>query len=107
MKVSIIKLIYDDNIVFVDVTADWCATCQYNKINVLSNFEVQEKFIQLNVIKIKADWTKPDKNIQKFLEDNKKFGIPFNIIYDKNNSNGIQLSELLSVNEVLDILNNL
>jgi peptide chain release factor 1 len=25
------------NIVFVDITADWCATCQYNKINVVNS----------------------------------------------------------------------
>ena len=105
--VNITKLVQNDNILFIDVTADWCATCKYNKINVLNNPLVKEAFIKFNVIKIKADWTKPDKKILKFLEDNNKFGIPFNIIYDKNNLNGIPLSELLSVNELVEILKNL
>ena len=105
--VSIEKLIHEDNIVFIDVTADWCATCQFNKINVLNNSLVEEAFSKFNVTKVKADWTKPNKKIEKFLQDNNKFGIPFNIVYDKNNINGIELSELLSANEVLETLNNL
>ena len=106
-SVNIENLIKEDNIVFIDVTADWCATCQFNKINVLNSPLVKEAFLDFNVIKIKADWTKPNKKIQKFLQDNKKFGIPYNVIYDRNNINGIELSELLSVNEVLQILNKL
>jgi suppressor for copper-sensitivity B len=105
--VSIEKLIHEDNIVFIDVTADWCATCQFNKINVLNSSLVEEAFLKFNVIKVKADWTKPNKKIEKFLQDNNKFGIPLNIVYDKKNSNGIELSELLSVNEVLETLNKL
>ena len=64
-------------------------------------------FSKFNVIKVKADWTKPNKKIEKFLQDNKKFGIPYNVIYNKNNINGIEFSELISVNEVLETLNNL
>ena len=105
--VDIKELISEDKIIFVDVTADWCATCQFNKFNVLDNILVKEAFLKHKVIKIKADWTKPNKKIEKFLENNKKFGIPYNVIYDKNNINGINLSELLSVNEVIETLNNL
>ena len=106
-SVNIENLIKNNNIVFVDVTADWCATCQFNKVNVLNKALVKETFLNLNVIKVKADWTKKNKKIEQFLEDNKKFGIPYNVIYDKNNIQGIELSELLSVKEVLSILNNL
>ena len=105
--IDIEKLIDEDKIIFIDVTADWCATCQFNKIKVLENFLVKEAFLKYNVIKIKADWTKPNKKIEAFLQENKKFGIPYNVIYDKNNINGIELSELLSINEMLQTLNNL
>ena len=101
------ELILSNNIVFVDITADWCATCQYNKINVLNSNKVKNAFDQFNVIKIKGDWTKPNFSIQKFLEQNNKYGIPFNIIYSKKNPKGIVLSELLSQKEVLDTLNKL
>ena len=106
-NVDIQNLIQKDYILFVDVTADWCATCQFNKLNVLNNVLVKEAFSELNVIKIKADWTKPNENIQNFLQQNNKYGIPFNIIYDKNHTNGIILSELLSLKEILSTLENL
>jgi suppressor for copper-sensitivity B len=105
--VNIEKLIQEDNIVFVDVTADWCATCQFNKINVLNSSLVKEVFLKFKVIKVRADWTKPNKKIENYLQNNKKFGIPYNVIYNKKNINGIDLSELLSVKEVLETLNNL
>jgi len=100
------KLILDDKIVFVDITADWCVTCQYNKINVLNSNVIEEAFSQYNVFKIKGDWTKPNMKIQRFLEKNKKYGIPFNIIYSKKYPNGIVLSELLSEDEITNVLNN-
>jgi len=105
--VNIEKLILEDNIIFVDVTADWCATCQFNKINVLNTSLVKEAFLKYNVIKVRADWTKSNKKIEEFLQGNKKFGIPYNVVYNKNNVKGIELSELLSVKEVLKILDNL
>ena len=106
-SVNIKKLIQENNIVFIDVTADWCATCQFNKINVLNSTIVEEAFSKFDVIKIKADWTKPNKKIEKFLQNNSKFGIPYNIFYNKSNKNGVELSELLSTKEVLETLNNL
>jgi len=104
---NIEKLIEEGNIVFVDITADWCATCQYNKINVLNSKIIVNIFEQFNVIKVKGDWTKPNTEIQKFLEKNKKYGIPFNAIYNSNHPNGIVLSELLSENAIVKVLNNL
>ena len=56
---------------------------------------------------MRADWTKSNKKIEEFLQGNKKFGIPYNVVYNKNNVKGIELSELLSVKEVLKILDNL
>ena len=97
----------EENILFIDVTADWCATCQFNKINVLNSQSIKEVFEQYNVIKIRGDWTKSNIIIEKFLQEHKKFGIPFNIIYNKENPKGIVLSELLSENEIVEALNKL
>jgi len=104
---NIENLITEGNIVFIDITADWCATCQYNKINVLNSKIIKKTFDQFNVVKIKGDWTKPNTKIQEFLEMNKKYGIPFNIIYYKDIINGFVFSELLSESEIIQVLNNL
>ena len=97
----------EENILFIDVTADWCATCQFNKINVLNSESIKKIFEKYNVVKIRGDWTKPNTIIEKFLQEQKKFGIPFNIIYNKENPKGIILSELLSENEIVEVLNKL
>ena len=34
--IKIEDLINDNNIIFLDITADWCATCQFNKVNVIN-----------------------------------------------------------------------
>ena len=34
-NVNIDNMLLNEEIIFVDVTADWCATCQFNKINTL------------------------------------------------------------------------
>ena len=52
-QVNLQELINSNNFVFVDITADWCATCQYNKINVIKSVEIQNVFSEFNVVKVK------------------------------------------------------
>ena len=106
-EINIESIISQDSILFIDVTADWCATCQYNKINGMNSSLIKETFLKYKVVKIRADWTKSNTKIENFLQDNNKFGIPYNVIYDKNNLEGIELPELLSIDEIIKILDNL
>ena len=99
--IIISSLIEENFTVFVDITADWCATCQFNKYNVINSSEVKNNFKNKKVIKIRGDWTKPNKKIENFLNNNNRFGIPFNIIYSKFYKEGIILPEILTVKEVL------
>ena len=43
--INLKQLISQNDIVFVDITADWCATCQFNKINVLQKKSIQDLFV--------------------------------------------------------------
>ncbi|MFD2204341.1 protein-disulfide reductase DsbD family protein [Kiloniella antarctica] len=97
---QISKLVGEGNIVFVDVTADWCITCQVNKKLVLEKDEIQSRLGQSDVIAMLGDWTLPSEEITAYLKQYDRYGIPFNIVYGPNAPNGIVLSELLSVSEV-------
>ena len=103
-EIQIEDLISNNDIVFLDITADWCATCQFNKINVLNNKEVIKAFNKNNIIKVRADWTRPNKQIDMFLNKHNRFGIPFNAFFSKNYPRGMILSELLSEKRILEAI---
>jgi suppressor for copper-sensitivity B len=68
-------------LVFVDVTADWCFTCKVNERLVLETPEVAGAFQQHNVVAMKADWTNRNDQIGKFLAEHGRYGIPFYALY--------------------------
>lgn len=90
------------HVVFVDVTAAWCLTCKVNKTVVLERGEVAQALEQ--TVRLQADWTRPNEVIHAFLQENGRFGIPFNIVYGPNAPDGIALPEVLTSQAVLDAL---
>ena len=64
---SIGELVNEGNIVFVDITADWCVTCKLNKMLVLDNKKTINLLESQGIILMRGDWTKEDKNISSFL----------------------------------------
>jgi suppressor for copper-sensitivity B len=99
-RAAIPQLVAAGNVVFVDVTAEWCITCQVNKKRVLETGDVAAVFDNPKVIMMRADWTKPSKQIANYLASFNRFGIPFNVIYGPNSPSGIVLPELLSKSAV-------
>ena len=106
-NVKIEEIINQKKIVFVDITADWCATCQYNKIKVINSKKIKNIFVKNQIILIRGDWTKPNEKIEKYLNKFNRFGIPFNIIYGEKFPDGIILSELLTKDEIIKAINQL
>ena len=104
LKTDISLLIENDQFVFVDITADWCATCQFNKINVLQTKIIKEAFEDNQIILVRADWTKPSKKIDNYLKKYNRFGIPFNAFFSSKYPNGLLLSEILSKKEILNTI---
>jgi suppressor for copper-sensitivity B len=68
-------------LVFVDVTADWCFTCKVNERLILDTPEVAGAFEEHGVVPMKADWTNRDDTIAKFLAEHGRYGIPFYLLY--------------------------
>jgi suppressor for copper-sensitivity B len=95
-------LVADGKIVFVDVTAEWCITCQVNKKLVLTRGASRVLLSDPNVVAMRADWTNPDEGIARYLASFNRFGIPFNVIYGPVAPNGLALPELLKESVVVD-----
>ncbi|MCK5893840.1 MAG: thioredoxin family protein [Endozoicomonadaceae bacterium] len=92
------------HVVFVDITADWCITCQANKSGVLNRSMVIEALNAPNVVLMQGDWTKPSKLISPFLNQHNRYGVPFNIIYGPRAKEGITLPVILTRDIVMGAL---
>lgn len=90
-------------VVLVDVTADWCVTCKWNKATVLSQDPVASVLMN-GVTPMQADWTRPDPKIGEYLAKHGRFGIPFNIVYGPGAPAGVPLPELLDADTVLEAI---
>lgn len=101
---SLESYLNENRIVLVDVTADWCVTCQLNKITTLNTKKLVDFIVQHEVLVIRADWTNKDKDIFNFIKKYNRYGIPVNIIYGPKNKEGILLPEILSKDIVIDKL---
>jgi len=97
-------LVGDGKVVFVDVTAKWCITCQVNKALVLSQGETYVRLSGPGVYAMQADWTRPNDEISRYLASFGRYGIPFNAVYGPGAQGGIVLPELLTEKAVLEAL---
>lgn len=91
-------------VVFVEVTADWCITCKVNERLVLADEAVARRLGAAGVAAMLADWTRPDPAISDYLKRFRRYGIPFTAVYGPAAPDGIVLPELLSVERVLNAL---
>jgi suppressor for copper-sensitivity B len=94
-----------DNIVIIDITADWCITCKINKIRVFQDKEIIEIIKEKNIIMIQGDITKNNQEITDFMKENNRFAIPFNAVYGPKVSEPIVTSEILSKKELKTAIN--
>ena len=81
--------------VFVDFTATWCITCQVNKRVALNQASVIKRFDELNIVRMKADWTLKDPVITTTLAEFGRNGVPLYVFYPKS-GNPVVLPEVLT-----------
>jgi suppressor for copper-sensitivity B len=100
-RAALARLVADGKVVLVDVTADWCLTCQVNKRLVLSRDAVRTQLERPGVVALRADWTRPDAAIAQYLASHGRYGIPFNAVYGPGAPDGVLLPELLTEEAVV------
>jgi thiol:disulfide interchange protein DsbD len=89
--------------VFVDFTAAWCVTCQYNKKTTLADANVLADLDAKKVQLLRADWTRHDPAISSALGQLGRNGVPVYVLYQAGRP-PVVLSEILSVREVRSAL---
>jgi thiol:disulfide interchange protein len=90
--------------VFVDLTAAWCVTCQFNKRTTFANASVKADFAQRNVALLRADWTRRDAAITQELARLGRSGVPVYALYAPGGAAPRLLPEVLSVTKMREAL---
>jgi suppressor for copper-sensitivity B len=97
-------LVAEGQVVFVNVTAEWCMTCKVNETAVLARPLVRERLGRPGVVAMRGDWTRPDAEISRYLAGFGRYGIPFDAVYGPGLPDGLALPELLTVEAVMAAL---
>jgi thiol:disulfide interchange protein DsbD len=101
-QVRVDTLLAKDTPVYIDFTAQWCATCQLNKKRAYTP-EVVALMKQKGVATLKADKTNANPAIEDALRLLGRTAIPVNVLLTPGKPPLI-LPELLSPNDVLEAL---
>ena len=104
-EARVMDLVSQGKPVFVDFTADWCLSCKVNEKVAFSSSEVTQKFLDLKMALLKADWTLRDETIAKALEKYGRNSIPLYVLYSGNGMDDyVILPEVLSPGILLEAL---
>ena len=94
----------DNQIIFLNFTADWCITCKVNERVALNSEKVKSLIKQKNIKYMEADWTRKNESIAKKLEEFGRSGVPLYLLYPPNGEPSI-LPEILTEDILLEYLN--
>ena len=97
------QLLAEGRPVFVDFTAAWCVTCQYNKRTTLADPAVLADLSAKNVALLRADWTRRDPAVTQALAALGRNGVPVYVLH-RAGQPPLVMTEVLSVSEVREAL---
>lgn len=99
------QLVQEGKPVFLDFTAAWCLSCQFNEKVAFTSVEVQQAFNDLNINAFKADWTSRDETITRALARFGRNSVPLYVLYDGTpNAQPQILPEVITPGVILDAL---
>ncbi len=91
--------------VFLDFTASWCLTCQFNEKSAINVPTVRSLLREKGITAMKGDWTNSDPTITAALKSFGRVGVPLVVYYPAGKeSDPILLPELLTEKIVLDAI---
>ncbi len=101
---AIERLVADGSTVLVDVSASWCLTCKVNELTALKTAEVRNRLSRPGTVVMRADWSRPDPAIARYIQGFGRYGIPLDVVYGPRRPAGEALSELLTARLVVEAL---
>ena len=98
------RLVAEGKTVLVDVSASWWLTCKVNELAALKTAEVRARLMRPGTILMRADWSRPDPVVARYIQSFGRFGIPLDVVYGPRTPAGEPLPELLTPGTVLRAL---
>ena len=93
--------------VYVDFTAAWCLTCQFNK-SILGSESIRKLFEKKNIKMLVGDWTDKNPEILEQLQKFGRAGVPLNLLYSpKSPDSPIVLPSILTKSAVIEAVDKL
>jgi thiol:disulfide interchange protein len=97
------KLRDANQIVLVNMTADWCITCKVNEQVAFSSEKFEQAINAKNVHYMVGDWTNKNEVILKYLNQYQRSGVPLYVVY-AGNANSTVLPQILTTEIVIKAL---
>ncbi|MFK7825137.1 MAG: thioredoxin family protein [Oligoflexales bacterium] len=88
-----------NNMILVNVTANWCLTCKWNEQLVFSSSKFNKLVNELNIELYKADYTEKNSDISDFLREHNKAGVPAYLLINHRHEFR-DLGEILTIDSV-------
>ncbi|MBF0313668.1 MAG: thioredoxin family protein [Oligoflexia bacterium] len=97
------KLQQEKRLSFIYFTAKWCLTCKTNERLVLMSKEFHDLIKEQQLLMVKADWTRKDPEISKWLAKAGYAGVPAYFVINKKGQL-VNLGEMITVKRVANAI---
>ncbi|MBN1688554.1 MAG: thioredoxin family protein [Candidatus Omnitrophica bacterium] len=87
--------------VFIDFSAAWCLTCQFNQQTVLHRKDTESRFRSLGIVTFHADWTSRDPEIAQAMVGYGRSGVPLYVLYSGDADEEPQILPEILTQEIL------
>ncbi|MEM0912035.1 MAG: thioredoxin family protein [Pseudomonadota bacterium] len=95
----------EQQVVLVNMTADWCITCKVNEQVALNTTSVKQALSDDDVHYVIGDWTRKDDEILQYLRQYERAGVPLYVVYSGTQNHQV-LPQVLTPGIVVDAIDN-